>query len=90
MQMQKEFKDRIAVLTIAYHNLGVEQEFLKMFGEAVESYRMSKDFAERYLGATDGITINLTNIYDKAKKEIGNQQSRDQKRTEERDAARAK
>ena len=26
----KEFKDRIAVLTIAYHNLGVEQEFMKM------------------------------------------------------------
>ena len=24
----KEFKDRIAVLTIAYHNLGVEQEFM--------------------------------------------------------------
>ena len=23
----KEFKDRIAVLTIAYHNLAVEQEF---------------------------------------------------------------
>ena len=26
----KEFKDRIAVLTIAYHNLAVEQEFLYM------------------------------------------------------------
>ncbi len=26
----KEFKDRIAVLTIAYHNLAVEQEFLHM------------------------------------------------------------
>jgi len=48
-----------------------------MYGEAVESYRMAKEFAERYLGATDGITINLTNIYDKAKKEIFNQQSRD-------------
>lgn len=28
--LTKEFKDRIAVLTIAYHNLGVEQEFMKM------------------------------------------------------------
>ena len=26
----KEFKDRIAVLTIAYHNLAVEQEFMHM------------------------------------------------------------
>jgi len=61
-----------------------------MFGEALESYRMAKEFAERYLGATDGITINLTNIYEKAKKEIGNQQDRDQKRIQDRDAARAK
>ena len=29
--MQKDFKDRVAVLTIAYHNLGVEQEFLKQY-----------------------------------------------------------
>ena len=28
--VEKNFKDRIAVLAIAYHNLGVEQEFLKM------------------------------------------------------------
>jgi hypothetical protein len=70
MAMQKEFKDRIAVLTIAYHTLGVEQEFLKMYNEAVESYRMASDFAERYLGASDGITINLKSIYEKAKGEI--------------------
>lgn len=58
------------MLTIAYHNLGVEQEFLKKFHEAVESYRMAADFAERYLGLTDGITINLKQIYEKAKSEI--------------------
>ncbi len=68
--MQKEFKDRIAVLTIAYHNLGVEQEFLKMFNEAIESYRQGADFAEKYLGASDGITINLKSIYEKAKADI--------------------
>lgn len=28
---QLAFKDRVAVLTIAYHNLGVEQEFLKQY-----------------------------------------------------------
>lgn len=57
--MEKEFKDRIAVLTIAYHNLGVEQEFLKKYHEAVESYRLAADFAERYLGVTDLITQNM-------------------------------
>lgn len=35
LAIEKEFKDRIAVLTIAYHNLGVEQEFLKKYHEAV-------------------------------------------------------
>ena len=35
----KEFKDRIAVLTIAYHNLAVEQEFMHMYHEAVSSYK---------------------------------------------------
>lgn len=27
--LQKEFKDRLAVLCISYHNLGVEQEYMK-------------------------------------------------------------
>jgi len=30
-----ELKDRIAVLTIAYHSLGTQQEFIKMPTEAV-------------------------------------------------------
>ena len=34
-RLTKEFRDRIAVLVIAYHNLGVEQEFMKMYHEAV-------------------------------------------------------
>ena len=64
--MEKEFKDRIAVLTIAYHNLGVEQEFLKKFHEAVESYRMAAEFAQRYLGGSDPITRNLKLLHEKA------------------------
>ena len=56
MAMEKEFKDRIAVLTIAYHNLGVEQEFLKKFPESVESYRIASDFASKYLGVNDNMT----------------------------------
>ena len=60
-------------MTIAYHNLGVEQEFLKMFHEAVESYRMAKEFAETYLGPIDSITVNLQSIYNRAKSEIDSQ-----------------
>jgi len=29
-EIEKNFKDRITVLAISYHNLGVEQEFLKL------------------------------------------------------------
>lgn len=31
---------------------------------------MAKDFAEKYLGPTDDITVNLTNIYERAKNDI--------------------
>lgn len=66
----KEFKDRIAVLTIAYHNLAVEQEFLFMYHEAVSSYKTARDFANKYLGEKDTITLNLSATYEKAKQEI--------------------
>lgn len=42
--------DRIAVLAIAYHNIGVEQEFLKRYEHSVLSYKKGVEVAERYLG----------------------------------------
>eukprot|EP00347_Sterkiella_histriomuscorum_P006593 403352176 len=69
-EIQQNFKDRIAVLAIAYHNLGVEQEFLKLYHQSLESYRQAKEFAERYLGSSDGITQNLNSQYLKARNEI--------------------
>ena len=30
-EIKKEFKDRVSILAVSYHNLGVEQEFLKMY-----------------------------------------------------------
>eukprot|EP01035_Chromulina_nebulosa_P016977 gene16977-22473_t len=41
--------DRIAVLAIAYHNIGVEQEFLKKYEQSVISYQKGVEVAERYL-----------------------------------------
>ena len=43
---------------------------MKAHEDALDSYRRAKEFAESYLGAHDGITQNLTNIYEKAKNEI--------------------
>lgn len=48
----------MAVLAIAYHNIGVEQEFLKRFDQSMISYTKGMEIAERYLGARH--TINLT------------------------------
>lgn len=50
-------------MTIAYHNLGVEQEFLKQFNQALESYRMAMEFSDKYLGNKDGVTLNMGQIY---------------------------
>lgn len=60
--------DRIAVLAIAYHNIGVEQEFLKRFDHSTLSYRKGVEVAERYLGAKHPICITLKNSLIASKK----------------------
>ena len=59
-----------------------------MYHEAVESYRLASDFAERYLGASDNITQNLKGIFEKAKGEIDNTVNKISKKNEERDVTR--
>jgi tetratricopeptide (TPR) repeat protein len=39
--------DRVAVLAIAYHNMGVEQEFLKKFDHSLQSYRKGVEAAQK-------------------------------------------
>ena len=63
-------KDRKAVLAIAYHNMGVEQEFLRSYPAAILSYKKAVNFAEKHLGPEDGITTNLRNVYENAKNEV--------------------
>lgn len=63
-------KDRTAVLAIAYHNMGVEQEFLRSFPAAILSYKKAVNFAEKNLGPEDGITQNLRNVFENAKIEV--------------------
>lgn len=63
-------KDRTAVLAIAYHNMGVEQEFLRSYPAAILSYKKAVNFAEKHLGPDDGITQNLRNVYENAKNEV--------------------
>merc|ERR1719498_1906990 len=63
-------KDRTAVLAIAYHNMGVEQEFLRSYPAAILSYKKAVNFAEKNLGPEDGITQNLRSVYENAKNEL--------------------
>ncbi len=63
-------KDRTAVLAIAYHNMGVEQEFLKSYPAAILSYKKAVNFAEKNLGPDDGITQNLRSVFENAKIEV--------------------
>lgn len=62
--------DRIAVLAIAYHNIGVEQEFLKKYEQSLLSYRKGVEVAERYLGPKHAIAITLKNSLAAVKKAI--------------------
>ncbi len=62
--------DRIAVLAIAYHNIGVENEFLKRLEQSILSYRKGVEVAERYLGAKHAITTTLRNSLAAAKKSV--------------------
>ena len=63
-------KDRIGNLAIAYHNTGVEQEFLRSYPAAILSYKKAVNFAEKNLGPEDGITQNLRNVFENAKVEV--------------------
>jgi tetratricopeptide (TPR) repeat protein len=53
--------DRIAVLAIAYHNVGVEYEFLKKFDQSLQSYRKGVEVSERFLGSDHAISVTLRN-----------------------------
>ena len=63
-------KDKVAVLAIAYHNMGVEQEFLRSYPAAILSYKKAVNFASKWLGEEDGITQNLRSVFENAKNEV--------------------
>jgi tetratricopeptide (TPR) repeat protein len=62
--------DRVAVLGIAYHNVGVEQEFLKCWDLSLQSYRKGMEITSAYLGEAHGIVITLHNSLLSAKRNM--------------------
>ena len=47
----------MAILTVGYHNLAVELEFLKDMEGALEAYQSSYETAKNYLGALDNLAV---------------------------------
>jgi Ca2+-binding EF-hand superfamily protein len=66
----EEKKGRVAVYAAAWHNVGVEQEYLKKFTLALESYRKGMAISERYLGHRHGMTIKIRNSIIAAKRHV--------------------
>lgn len=62
--------DRVSVMCIAYHNVGVEQEFLRVYDESVQSYKKGVGLAEQYLGPEHSVTITIRNSYLAAKRSL--------------------
>lgn len=58
--------ERLVVLSIAYHNIGVEYEFLKKYQQALNAYKKSVINAETHLSSSNLMTVNMKNVYDKA------------------------
>lgn len=68
--------DRIAVLAIAYHNLGVEQEFLQKHNSCFGSYRKGLEISEQYLGDSNPTTKMLRKALEEAEKTSGKQKNK--------------
>ncbi|KAF1317910.1 hypothetical protein FI667_g14365, partial [Globisporangium splendens] len=62
--------DRIAVLGTAYHNVGVEHEFLKCYDQSLQSYKKGVEITSQFLGDGHGIVITLQNSLVKAKRNV--------------------
>ena len=66
----KKPEDRLTVLCIAYHNIAVEQEFLKQYQASLNSYAKAAQSAHKYLGADHPMTHNMNEVLNQATKKI--------------------
>lgn len=67
---QRKPEDRMIVLCIAYHNIAVEQEFLKQYQASLNSYAKAAQSASKYLGEGHPMTQNMNEVLTQATKKI--------------------
>ncbi|OMJ83948.1 hypothetical protein SteCoe_15045 [Stentor coeruleus] len=53
----------ISTLVIAYHNVGVEYEYMKKFDDAADCYKKGWDLARGRLGLNNPLTISIKNSF---------------------------
>lgn len=59
------------VLSVAYHNIGVEYEFLKEYQKSLKAYKKAIDNAEKNLTGSNDMVDNLKNVYYSALEKVG-------------------
>lgn len=59
------------VLSVAYHNIGVEYEFLKEYQQSLNAYRKAIENAEKNLTGNSDMLNNLKNVYYQALEKVG-------------------
>ena len=69
-QQSRKPEDRLIVLCIAYHNIAVEQEFLKQYQASLNSYAKAAQSAAKYLGEMHPMTQNMNEVLTQATKKI--------------------
>lgn len=87
--VKKAKPDRIAIMCIAYHNLGVENEFAKKFTDALKAYTKGMELASMLLGEEHGVTLALKESQLAAAKVIKVEAEKARKEKEEKEAAAA-
>eukprot|EP00161_Ancyromonas_sigmoides_P024155 TRINITY_DN773_c1_g1_i2.p2 TRINITY_DN773_c1_g1~~TRINITY_DN773_c1_g1_i2.p2 ORF type:complete len:278 (+),score=47.63 TRINITY_DN773_c1_g1_i2:310-1143(+) len=73
--------DRMAVLAIAFHNLGVEQEFLHRGPDCLASYTKARDVAKAYLGEGHDITAQMNAALKGAEAKMGKNRGKQRPKT---------
>ena len=69
-QQSRKPEDRLIVLCIAYHNIAVEQEFLKQYQASLNSYAKAAQSALKYLGDMHPMTQNMNEVLTQATTKI--------------------
>jgi len=81
--------DRIAVLCIAYHNFGVENEFVKQYTAALKAYTKGAEIAKGFLGEHHSVTALIRASQVAAAKTITAERKRLKAEEEAKEAAAA-